>query len=140
MKRFLSLVFLLVAIAFTGCARVGESYVGQLDAAAGTHIAGDAAARLVALYPPGHTSLHLIVPAKTDTFSTNFEGALRSKGFTLSNTGSVSVAWVLDSLGNKQEQTWYLRLKVSDGKGLHVFSRAYSGTGEPLAGFAALQD
>jgi hypothetical protein len=134
------LFILLVSLCLSGCAgKVGESYVGTLPAGqAVDRIAGDAVERLASLYPPGRTSLHLISPTKGDSFSAELENGLRGKGFTLSSTGPVRVAWVLNSI--EPEKTWYLRLKTADSSGTRTLSRAYGLQGEPLAGFAEIKE
>ena len=128
---------LLLALLLTsGCAVRGPvgSYCGPLpEGGAVSAIATDAVSCLVALYPPGHTALH-VIPAKNvdNGFAGAFESGLRAQGFTLvaaDATETIAVAYTLDSLEDKA--AWYLQLRLSDGKAI---ARAYTASGQPEAG------
>ena len=135
MRKILPLVLLLIALC-SGCAGKGlvGSYCGPLpEDQAIRAIAADGADCLSTLYPPGHTSLHLMPAKKAENgFATAFEGALRSAGFTIlaaDAADSLTVAYTLDAL--EKDASWYLQLRFSDGKAI---SRAYSASGQPEAG------
>lgn len=135
MRNILLSLCLVMLFAF-GCAKpdlIG-SFCGPLpERGAVSAIATDAVACLSALYPPGHTSLHLLQAKDTgNDFATAFENGLRSAGFTLAAAESADVlvvAYTLDALDEKS--AWYLQLRLSDGK---VIARAYSASGQPEAG------
>lgn len=128
----------------SGCAGRGPvgSYCGPLpEGNAVAAIAADAVDCLSTLYPPGHTSVHL-VPAKNvdNGFVQAFENRLRAKGFTLvpdarpaTESGTLAVAYTLDAMDEKS--AWYLQLRISDteehGKSI---ARAYTASGQPEAG------
>ena len=103
-----------------------------------THgIAADAVACLSALYPPGHTSLHLLQAKDAgNDFAAAFENGLRAKGFTLAAAESadvVIVAYTLDALDEKS--AWYLQLRLSDPNGGgKAIARSYTASGQPEAG------
>lgn len=131
---FLSLC--LVMLFASGCAKPGPvgSFCGPLpESSAVSAIAADAVACLSALYPPGHTSLHLLqAKDASNDFTAAFENGLRTKGFTLTAADSadvVVVAYTLDALDEKS--AWYLQLRLSDGKAI---SRSYTASGQPEAG------
>ena len=127
----------------SGCAGRGPvgSYCGPLpEESAVTAIAADAVDCLSTLYPPGHTSVHL-VPAKDmgNGFAQTFENGLRAKGFTLvpdAATDAVAIAYTLDAIFEKGEKSaWYLHLRISDGEtGGKSIARAYTASGQPEAG------
>ena len=127
---------ILTLLLASGCAVRGPvgSYCGPLpDGGAVSAIAADAVSSLAALYPPGHTTLHL-VPAKdtNNCFAAAFENGLRAQGFTLAAADSadtLAVAYTLDALEDKA--AWYLQLRLSDGKAI---ARAYTASGQPEAG------
>lgn len=130
----LSLCF--VVLFASGCAKPGlvGSWCGPLpEGGAITAIAADAVACLSDLYPPGHTSLHLLqAKDAANDFAAAFEKGLRANGFTLAATDSADVlvvAYTLDAMDEKS--AWYLQLRLSDGK---AFARAYSASGQPEAG------
>ena len=131
---FLSLC--LTVLLASGCAvrNPSGSWCGPLpERGAVSAIADDAVSCLATLYPPGHTSLHLL-PAKDadNEFAAAFENGLRAKGFTLAAAESgetLSVAYTLDALDEKS--AWYLQLRLSDGKAV---ARAYTANGQPEAG------
>lgn len=135
MRTFIFPLLLMVLLA-SGCAGRGPvgSYCGPLpEDSAVTAIAADAVDCISTLYPPGHTSVHL-VPAKDvgNNFVQAFENGLRTKGFTLAAAESADVlivAYTLDSLDEKN--AWYLQLRLSDGK---AFARSYTANGQPEAG------
>ena len=139
MRKFIFPLLLLVLLA-SGCAVRGPigSYCGPLpESNAVSAIAADAVDCLSSLYPPGHTSVHL-VPAKdvNNAFVQAFEARLRAQGFTLATSptpDSVVVAYTLDAMDEKS--AWYLQLRISDsedsGKSI---ARAYTETGQPEAG------
>ena len=133
-KLLLSLCF---AVMFaSGCAKPGlvGSYCGPLpEQNAVSAIAADAVDCLTALYPPGHTSLHLLqAKDATNNFTSAFENGLRAEGFTLAAAETadvIVVAYTLDELDEKS--AWYLQLRLSDGK---AFARSYTASGQPEAG------
>ena len=120
----------------SGCAKPGlvGSFCGPLpEREAVSAIAADAVACLTALYPPGHTSLHLLqAKDAANDFAAAFESGLRAEGFILAAAESadvIVVAYTLDALDEKS--TWYLQLRLSDGK---VIARSYTASGHPEAG------
>ncbi len=134
--RNILLSLCLVMLFASSCAKPDliSSFCGPLpERGAVSAIAADAVACLSALYPPGHTSLHLLQAKDTgNDFATAFENGLRSAGFTLAAAESADVlvvAYTLDALDEKS--AWYLQLRLSDGK---VIARAYSASGQPEAG------
>ncbi len=138
--RIVIFPLLLMVLLASGCAGRGPvgSYCGPLpESNAVAAIAADAVDCLASLYPPGHTSVHL-VPAKDvgNGFAQAFENSLRGKGFTLAASSapdSVVIAYTLDALDEKS--AWYLQLRISDsednGKSI---ARAYTASGQPEAG------
>lgn len=106
-KLFLYLCF---AVMFaSGCAKPGlvGSYCGPLpEQNAVSAIAADAVDCLSALYPPGHTSLHLLqAKDAANGFTSAFETGLRAEGFTLAvaeTADVIVVAYTLDELDEKQ--------------------------------------
>lgn len=139
MRTFIFPLLLMVLLA-SGCAGRGPvgSYCGPLpEGNAVAAIAADAVDSLSALYPPGHTSVHL-VPAKNvdNGFVQAFENGLRTKGFTLipdARADALAIAYTLDAMDEKS--AWYLQLRISDtaeqGKSI---ARAYTASGQPEAG------
>ena len=131
---------LLLAVCFvSGCASRGPigSFAGPLpEKDAVSAIAGDAVSILTDIYPPGHTTLH-VLPAKDaeNGFALALDNGLRAKGFTLAAPDSVvapdvlTLAYTLDMLEDKA--AWYLRLRLSDGKAI---ARVYDALGQPEAG------
>ena len=128
---------LLLVLLASGCAGrepVG-SYCGPLPEGN-----ADAVDCLSSLYPPGHTSVHL-VPTKNggNNFAQAFENGLRTKGFTLipdAQTDTLAIAYTLDAIFEKGEKSsWYLHLRILDsednGKSI---ARAYTASGQPEAG------
>ena len=115
-KLFLYLCF---AVMFaSGCAKPGlvGSYCGPLpEQNAVSAIAADAVDCLSALYPPGHTSLHLLqAKDAANGFTSAFETGLRAEGFTLAvaeTADVIVVAYTLDELDEKT--AWYLQLYSS---------------------------
>jgi len=133
-KVLLSLCF--VMLFASGCAKPGlvGSWCGPLpERGAVSAIVADAVACLTELYPPGHTSLHLLqAKDAANDFAAAFENGLRAKGFTLAAADSADiliVAYTLDMLDEKS--AWYLQLRLSDGK---AFARSYTASGQPEAG------
>mgnify|MGYP005898850591 CR=1 FL=1 len=132
-----TLLVLCFAVLFaSGCAKPGlvGSFCGPLpERGAVSAIAADAVACLSELYPPGHTSLHLLQAKNAaNNFAAAFESGLRSQGFTLVAAESadvIVVAYTLDALDEKS--AWYLQLRLSDGK---AFARSYTASGQPEAG------
>ena len=127
---------LLTLLLASGCAVRGPvgSWCGPLpEGGAVSAIASDAVSCLAGLYPPGHTSLHLLQTKDTSNdFSAAFENGLRAKGFTLASAESadvIVVAYTLDALDEKS--AWYLQLRLSDGKAI---ARSYAANGQPEAG------
>ena len=141
MRRVLLLFLVLVGLFASGCAVRGPmgSWCGPLpEGGAIAAIATDAVSCLSSLYPPGHTTLH-VVPAKTadNDFASAFENGLRAQGFTLSTADSpeaIAVGYTLDALDEKS--AWYLQLRLSDGKAI---ARAYTASGQPEAGQSRTQ-
>ena len=138
--RTLIFPLLLLVLLASGCASRGPvgSYCGPLpEGSAVAAIAADAVDCLSSLYPPGHTSVHL-VPAKDvdNGFVQAFENGLRTKGFTLavsSTPDSVIIAYTLDAMDEKS--AWYLQLRISDtGEQGKSIARAYTASGQPEAG------
>jgi hypothetical protein len=134
MKALILSLLLAVCLA-SGCAHRGAgSFAGPLpERGAVSVIADDAASILSDVYPPGHTSLH-VLPAKDaeNGFAVAFESNLRSRGFTLAapdSSDTLSLAYVLDML--EEKAAWYLQLRLSDGKAI---ARAYDAQGQPEAG------
>ncbi len=132
--RRIAFVFLLLCLA--ACARrmpSGPSWCAAEPPAGTAAIAEDAVALLAATYPPGHTSIHL-KPAQAgqdeNAFAAALESGLRAKGFRIAAAPgkALTLAYTLDAL---EENVWYLRLRLSDGK---TFARTYSSGGEPEAG------
>ena len=143
MRTFIFPLLLLVLLA-SGCAVRGPigSYCGPLpEGSAVSAIATDAVDYLSALYPPGHTSVHL-VPAKDvdNGFAQAFENGLRTKGFTLvpdarvdTRQDALAIAYTLDAMDEKS--AWYLQLRISDaGEQGKSVARAYTASGQPEAG------
>ncbi len=135
MRKILFSLCLVVLFA-SGCAKPGlvGSFCGPLpERGAVSSIAADAVVCLSELYPPGHTSLHLLqAEDATNDFAAAFENGLRSQGFTLAAAESadvIVVAYTLDALDEKS--AWYLQLRLSDGK---AFARSYTASGQPEAG------
>ena len=136
MRRLLLLSLVVMGLFVSGCASRGPvgSWCGPLpEGGAITAIVTDAVSCLSTLYPPGHTSLH-VVPAKVadNDFAAAFENGLRANGFTMASAESadvIVVAYTLDTLDEKS--AWYLQLRLSDGKAV---ARAYAANGQPEAG------
>lgn len=138
--RTLIFPLLLMVLLASGCAGRGPigSYCGPLpEGNAVAAIAADAVDYLESIYPPGHTSVHL-VPAKDvdNGFAQAFENRLRTKGFTLvpdARPDALAIAYTLDVMDEKS--AWYLQLRISDnedsGKSI---ARAYTANGQPEAG------
>ena len=141
--RIVIFPLLLLVLLASGCAgrEPMGSYCGPLpEGNAVAAIAADAVDCLSSLYPPGHTSVHL-VPAKDEgnKFAQAFENGLRTKGFTLipdAQTDTLAIAYTLDAIFEKGEKSsWYLHLRILDsednGKSI---ARAYTASGQPEAG------
>jgi len=137
MKAILLSLCFCVMVA-SGCASRGPfgSFAGPLpEKDAVSAIAADAVCILTELYPPGHTSLHVLQTKKENGFALAFENGLRAKGFTLAApdvSDAVTLAYTLDVLDAKA--AWYLRLWLSEGKAVRVMARAYDAQGQPEAG------
>ena len=140
MMRTLVFPLLLMILLASGCAGRGPvgSYCGPLpEGNAVSAIAADAVDCLSSIYPPGHTSVHL-VPAKDvgNHFGQAFENGLRTKGFTLlsdARADAVAIAYTLDAMDEKS--AWYLQLRISDSEGSgKSIARAYTSSGQPEAG------
>lgn len=138
--RTLIFPLLLMLMLASGCAGRGPvgSYCGPLpEGNAVVAIAADAVDSLSALYPPGHTSVHL-VPAKDvdNGFAQTFENGLRTKGFTLvpdARADALAIAYTLDAMDEKS--AWYLQLRISNaGEQGKSIARAYTASGQPEAG------
>nr|WP_321464343.1 hypothetical protein [uncultured Desulfobulbus sp.] len=136
------LILLLCSAVLSGCAGrpgLGTSFVGQLPTDGTVSIAQDATKQLVALYPPGRTSLKLLVPEQADVFSQGFENTLRKQGFILSSHGDVVISYVLDSLQGANPAAWYLQLNITDQSRFATLARTYGADGKPVAGFSCLK-
>lgn len=129
-----------MVLSSSGCAVRGPmgSYCGPLpETGAVAVIAADAVDSLSTLYPPGHTSVHL-VPAKDvgNDFVQAFENGLRTKGVTLvpdARPDAVAIAYTLDAMDEKS--AWYLQLRIADSEeGGKSIARAYTANGQPEAG------
>lgn len=140
MMRGILLSLMLTLLLVSGCAVRGPvgSWCGPLpERGAVSAIADDAVTCLSELYPPGHTSLHLL-PTKDagNEFAAAFENGPRAKGFTLAaaeSTDMIVVAYTLDALDEKS--AWYLQLRLSDPNGGgKAFARSYTASGQPEAG------
>lgn len=138
--RTLIFPLLLMILLASGCAGRGPvgSYCGPLpEVGAVSAIAADAVDYLSSLYPPGHSSIHLVPAKEVDNgFAHAFENGLRTKGFTLvpdARTDALAIAYTLDAMDEKS--AWYLQLRISDteehGKSI---ARAYTASGQPEAG------
>ena len=138
--RNILLSLCLMMLFASGCAKPGliGSFCGPLpERGAVSAIAADAVACLSALYPPGHTSLHLLQAKDAgNDFAAAFENGLRAKGFTLAAADSadvLAVAYTLDALDEKS--AWYLQLRLSDPNGGgEAIARSYTASGQPEAG------
>jgi len=134
MKAILLPICLCVILA-SGCASRGPigSFAGSLpEKGAVSAIAADATSIVSDLYPPGHTSLHVLPTKKENGFALALDNELRAKGFTLAATDSsdaLTLAYTLDML--EEKAAWYLQLRLSDGKAI---ARAYDAQGQPEAG------
>lgn len=141
--RIVIFPLLLMVLLASGCAGRGPvgSYCGPLpEGSAVAAISADAVDCLASLYPPGHTSVHL-VPAKDvgNGFAQAFENGLRTKGFTLiadTQPDALAIAYTLDAIFEKDEKSaWYLHLRISDSEnGGKSIARAYAASGQPEAG------
>ena len=136
MKTMLLTLCLGVILA-SGCAHRGPigSFAGPLpDNGAVSAIAVDAVSILTELYPPGHTTLHVLPTKKENGFASALDNELRAKGFTLADDpNAVTVAYTLDALELKA--AWYLQLRLSDPNGGgKAIARAYDAQGKPEAG------
>lgn len=98
---------------------VAEDY----PAATVNALASRTASTLAEIYPPGHTSIFLNPSANPkDELYAALEQALRAKGFKMASEKSgqaLTAAYVLDRL---DDESWYMRLTVSDGLSM---ARAY---------------
>ena len=137
MKTMLLSICLCVILA-SGCAYRGPvgSFAGPLpEEDAVTTIAADATSIVSDLYPPGHTTLH-VLPAKEaeNGFALALDYGLRARGFTLADDSkAVTLAYILDSL--EEKAAWYLQLRLSDPNGDgKAIARAYDAHGQPEAG------
>ena len=132
MKTLLLSLCLCIVLA-SGCAPRGPigSFAGPLpEKDAVSAIALDAVSILTELYPPGHTTVHVLPTQKENGFALALDKELRAKGFTLAaDPKAVAVAYTLDALELKA--AWYLQLRLSDGKAI---ARAYDAQGRPEAG------
>ena len=138
--RIVIFPLLFMMLLASGCAGRGPvgSYCGPLpEGSAVGAIVADAVDFLSSLYPPGHTSVHL-VPAKDvgNDFAHAFENGLRTKGFTLipdAQPDALAIAYTLDALDEKS--AWYLHLRISDSEDCgKSIARAYTASGQPEAG------
>jgi len=140
---FLSLSLLLM----TGCAgrHTGNtSYVTPHlnNEEAIRSIAADTTSCLVALYPPGKTTLRLDTGKSKSSFSDTLEDALRARGFSILAPGSVDshsvqVKYILDQL-RTTSQTWLLRLRLNSPTENRRMMRSYTMSGQPAAGFSTI--
>ena len=138
--RTLIFPLLLMVLLASGCAGRGPvgSYCGPLpEESAVAAIAADAVESLSSLYPPGHTSIHLVPAKEVDNgFAQAFENGLRTRGFTLipdATADALAIAYTLDAMDEKS--AWYLQLRISDnGEQGKSIARAYTASGQPEAG------
>lgn len=136
------LTVLLCVLVLGGCAGragVGSSFVGQMPSEGIDPIVQDATNQLVELYPPGRTSIKLLAPEHSASFSQSFENNLRKQGFILSPRGEVVISYVLDALRGVTPSVWYLQLKVVDHSRTVTLARSYTADGKPVAGFSCLK-
>ncbi len=122
MRAFILLLCLALC---SGCAaRHGGSFCGQgLQAEQEKVMASDAISRLLDVYPPGLTTLHL-VPAQRGSFGELLEQGLRARGFRLEPAAGadvVELSYTLDAI-REEPAAWYLHMALSDG---FAFSRVY---------------
>ena len=118
LSRLCAICFLLMALA--GCGpklRLSESFLTEERPAGSAYIvAEDLALTLAAVYPPGHTSIFLSQTGSPhDELGPALETALRVRGFTLApeaGGSTLTVAYVLDRFN---DNTWFVKLAVSDG-------------------------
>ena len=100
-------------------------------AGAAALVAGEMAGSLAAAYPPGRTTFHLNqTDLERDELGPALETALRARGFGLApeaGNGALVVSYVLDRL---VENSWYVKLTVSDELTL---ARVYQPEGDSLA-------
>jgi hypothetical protein len=134
MKTFILCLCVLLA---SGCAAHGPlgSFCGPLpEQNATAAIASDAVSIIAGLYPPGHTTLHLLAAEKADNaFAVALEKGLRAKGFILADSpAAVTVGYTLDAL--EEKAVWYLQLRLTDKAGVKVIARPYTASGLPEAG------
>lgn len=142
--RTLIFPLLLMVLLASGCAGRGPvgSYCGPLpEKSAVAAIVADAVDSLSALYPPGHTSVHLVPAKEVDNgFAQAFENGLRTKGFTLVSDArpdmrqdALAIAYTLDAMDEKS--AWYLQLRISNaGEQGKSIARAYTASGQSEAG------
>jgi uncharacterized lipoprotein YajG len=136
------LTVLLCVLFLGGCAGragVGSSFVGQIPSEGIDPIVQDATNQLVELYPPGRTSIKLLAPEQSASFSQSFENNLRKQGFTLSPRGEVVISYVLDALRGVTPSVWYLQLRIVDHSRTMTLARSYTADGKPVAGFSCLK-
>ncbi|WP_028317269.1 hypothetical protein [Desulfobulbus elongatus] len=126
-----------------GCAhRDKGSFVNGEALQVGTaaeSIATDATSAVVALYPPGKTSIRLLV-AGSDSFSAAFEQHLRARGFSIvpsapgTAPAGLQVSYVLDR--HKTDGSLMLRLQFADDSGKRKMMRSYTAAGQAEAAFS----
>jgi len=136
---------LLGVVLLAGCAhRDKSSFVNDKALQAGTaveSVATDATFAIVALYPPGKTSIRLH-SAGSDSFSAAFEQHLRSRGFSIvpsdskADSAALQVVYVLDR--HKVDGSLLLRLQFTDDSGPRKMMRSYTATGQPEAAFSTI--
>lgn len=131
MKKLISLFACLCLLQACAVRGIGGSYVGDLpqqDVIA--KIANDMATYISEIIAPGHNPLSLLTPKKDaeNEFSVSFENALRTKGFEISATGEISIAYTIDSL---DDESFYVQVRFSDGVAI---ARSYNADGVAEAG------
>ncbi len=121
-KTFLLFILLLQACASK---EISSSYVGEVkNSRIYSVIAEDLVSQFSLEYPSGYTELALVLPEQKDEFSLIFETILRKKGFTLSNSASLKLSYILDRLESNE---YYVKLSF-DNKSL---ARIYGKYGKP---------
>lgn len=134
MKHFHCSALLLLVALLVGCAarpviRPGHSFLAADCPAAGIEaVANHLADEIVAIFPPGHTAIHLHQSGQPeDNFGSTFDQALRSRGFVLlpePDSSALNVTYTLDRI---DPEVWYSKLIFSNGLTL---TRTYLASGD----------
>jgi hypothetical protein len=129
-------ILLAAAMLACGCVRGNDAAYDGVSAAypmATLHIAQDAAQHLAGMYPPGQTRLALYGADLESPFGQALEGALRRRGFTVSDAG-IPIRYQLDMLQGEAAPACYLSLRLPDG----VITRSYALQGDSVVPDAIL--